>query len=225
VKHNPDAIYQNSDEMPTSPYLLKLLTGQCTTSSRQALNCVGYLDSRFQGYGHGHVEWTKRFMRCSSFIESLPVPIGETYPAINKGLTTQKSISYSNEAERQKNAQILNSLANEPIYRSPWQNDEEKFIFLQEVSSVQYSLLQQVSRISSAIWFNTLNPSPQISTAQIVQASVKEAQLPTPRMSEAEVTLFTKYLQEQKVVIEFGAGGSTGLAIKTGVKQLYSVES
>ena len=225
VKHNPDAIYQKSEEMPTCPYLLKLLTGQCTTSSRQALNCVGYLDSRFQGYGHGHVEWTKRFMRCSSFIESLPVPIGETYPAINTGLTTQKSISYSNEAERQKNAQILNSLANEPIYRSPWQNDEEKFLFLQEANSVQYPLLQQVSRVSSAIWFNTLNPSPQISTAQIVEASVKEAQLPTPRMSEAEVTLFTKYLQEQKVVIEFGAGGSTGLAIKTEVKQLYTVES
>ncbi len=225
LKHNPAAIYQQSGEMPTSPYLLKLITGQCTTSSRQALNCVGYLDSRFQGYGYGHSEWTQRFMRCSAFIDSLPVPIGETYPAINTGLTTQKSISYSNEADRQKNAQVLSSLTNEPIYRSPWQKEDEKFLFLQEVSSVQYPLLQQVSRVSSVIWFNTLNSSPQTSTSQIVQTSAKEAQLPTPRMSEAEVTLFTKYLHEQKVVIEFGAGGSTGLAIKTGVKQLYSVES
>jgi hypothetical protein len=228
LEKRPHDIYKESGGMPTSPDLLKVTTGQCTTSSRHALNCVGYLDSRFKGYGFGHAEWTQRFMRFSAVIDSLPLPIYGLYPAINQGLMTQKSKSHSNQTERRKNAKVLESLNKEPTYRFPWQNTQEQSVFIQEVSSAQEILFQQVSKTNSAIWVNVLQPpSPQIqiSTAQATTTSAKDVQLPTPRMSEAEVKLFTKYLQGQKVVIEFGAGGSTGLAIKTGVKQLYSVES
>ncbi|HCS82468.1 MAG TPA: glycosyltransferase family 2 protein, partial [Alteromonas macleodii] len=69
----------------TLPYLCKLVTGQCTACSKDAMDNIGYLDPRFSGYGAGHVEWTERFIRqgYNGSTEKHWV-----YPAINTGLNS-----------------------------------------------------------------------------------------------------------------------------------------
>lgn len=47
----------------------------------------------------------------------------------------------------------------------------------------------------------------------------------SPQMSKAERDLFATCLRSAKVFLEFGAGGSTSFAAKSGVSTIYSVES
>ena len=46
------------------PYRMAQLTAQITGVTREALNKVGYLSPLFAGYGHEHVEWTRRFAQA-----------------------------------------------------------------------------------------------------------------------------------------------------------------
>ena len=48
------------DGTPGQPHVHTLVSGQCTAVSRHAMQTGGYLDTRFKGYGHGHVEWSRR---------------------------------------------------------------------------------------------------------------------------------------------------------------------
>ena len=49
---------------PADPVLCSALTAQCAAFSREALAFGGYFDPRFQGYGHEHVEHTRRLARA-----------------------------------------------------------------------------------------------------------------------------------------------------------------
>jgi GT2 family glycosyltransferase len=49
---------------PSSPYVCSEMSAQCNGYSREALNVVGFMDSRFSGYGHEHVEHTGRLIRA-----------------------------------------------------------------------------------------------------------------------------------------------------------------
>ena len=45
------------------PYIFTLVTGQCTSVRADLIrSSVGYLNPLFKGYGHGHVDWTLRFI-------------------------------------------------------------------------------------------------------------------------------------------------------------------
>ncbi len=48
---------------------------------------------------------------------------------------------------------------------------------------------------------------------------------PTPRMSSAEIGVFVDLMRETNCYLEYGAGGSTILAVKSPVKQIVSVET
>jgi glycosyltransferase involved in cell wall biosynthesis len=49
---------------PEDPLVNYKATAQCVAVSAQAMRQVGFLDSRFKGYGVGHAEWTTRFKRA-----------------------------------------------------------------------------------------------------------------------------------------------------------------
>jgi hypothetical protein len=61
IKH-----YKGGDGVPNNPAIFSVLTGQCTAVKKDLIkNMFGYFDSRFKGYGYGHVEWTNRFIRSN----------------------------------------------------------------------------------------------------------------------------------------------------------------
>ncbi len=135
LRSRPQAI-KGGKGTPEDPFQLSLLTGQCTGCSRHAMTVVGYLDTRFQGYGFGHCEWTQRFLRAhlggvhvseddrQSFI----------YLSITGGLAEHDAPTHRNPQQLKYNSKVLRSILTEPIYRDPWQNDLEKSILISEVS-------------------------------------------------------------------------------------------
>ncbi|NEP71802.1 MULTISPECIES: glycosyltransferase family 2 protein, partial [unclassified Okeania] len=124
---------------PEDPYQSKLLTGQCTGCSRLAIDRVGYLDTRFRGYGYGHVEWTQRFLK-SDLLKQSNGKIQATpfiYLCITGGLEPHDGLSFVTPEQLQYNEKVFQDVAiDNSIYREPWNNEEEKLEFIEELSSI-----------------------------------------------------------------------------------------
>ncbi len=119
----------------TSPYLCKLVTGQCTACSKEAMDNVGYLDPRFSGYGAGHVEWTERFIRqgYNGTTEKHWV-----YPAINTGLNSDDAPTFKNPEQLEKNRALKKKISKESHKREAWIGRQERQEFLEEIKSINH---------------------------------------------------------------------------------------
>ena len=118
----------------TLPYLCKLVTGQCTACSKDAMDNIGYLDPRFSGYGAGHVEWTERFIRqgYNGSTEKHWV-----YPAINTGLNSDDAPTFKNPEQLEKNRALKKKISKDSHKREPWVNTDEENEFLEEIESIK----------------------------------------------------------------------------------------
>ena len=118
----------------TLPYLCRLVTGQCTACSKDAMDNIGYLDPRFSGYGAGHVEWTERFIRqgYNGSTEKHWV-----YPAINTGLNSDDAPTFKNPEQLEKNRALKKKISKDAHKREPWVNTEEENEFLKEIESIK----------------------------------------------------------------------------------------
>ena len=117
----------------TLPYLCKLVTGQCTACSKDAMENIGYLDPRFSGYGAGHVEWTERFIRqgYNGSTEKHWV-----YPAINTGLNSDDAPTFKNPEQLEKNRALKKKISKDSHKREVWVDTRDKSEFLKEVESI-----------------------------------------------------------------------------------------
>lgn len=121
--------------LSTSPYLCKLVTGQCTACSKDAMDNVGYLDPRFSGYGAGHVEWTERFIRqgYNGSMEKQWV-----YPAINTGLNSDDAPTFKNTEQLEKNRELKKKISKESHKREAWLDKKERQEFLEEINFISH---------------------------------------------------------------------------------------
>ncbi|NJK38979.1 MAG: glycosyltransferase [Oscillatoriales cyanobacterium SM2_3_0] len=138
------------------PYISGLVTGQCTGCSRHAVKQVGYLDTRFRGYGHGHVEWTRRFLRAglgkAESLDEAKKSDRLVYLCITGGLEPHDAPTHRTTKELEYNSKIFKEIVNEPVYREPWKNDEEKNLLIREVNHLEgkTSQLECVASIKQA---------------------------------------------------------------------------
>lgn len=135
LRSRPQAI-KGGKGTPEDPYKLSLVTGQCTGCSRHAMNVVGYLDTRFRGYGFGHCEWTQRFLRAN--LGGVEVSEDDRqsfiYLSITGGLAEHDAPTNRNKKQLKRNSIVLQSILTDAIYRHPWQNETEQLILKTEVS-------------------------------------------------------------------------------------------
>ncbi|MGB3404537.1 MAG: glycosyltransferase [Microcoleaceae cyanobacterium] len=135
LRSRPEAI-KGGQGTPEDPYKLSLVTGQCTGCSRHAMTVVGYLDTRFRGYGFGHCEWTQRFLRANLG----GVEISENdrknfiYLSITGGLAEHDAPTNRNKKQLKRNSTVLQSILTDAVYRTPWQNESEQSILITEIS-------------------------------------------------------------------------------------------
>lgn len=123
---------------PRQPHIHRLVTGQCTAVSRSAMRVGGYLDTQFKGYGHGHVEWTKRHAAhlYTGLVPGFSQP-RMLFVSIFGGLTAENAPTFRNEDDVAKNGKLLSAKSNDLLrYVAPWQNDEEKEFLSSEVANV-----------------------------------------------------------------------------------------
>jgi len=125
----------SGDGTPQQPHIHGLVTGQCTAVSRHAMQVGGYLDTRFKGYGHGHVEWTRRHARL--LYKGIVPGYSDTqvlFVSIHGGLKAENAPSFRNEEDVARNGLLLGKAINETQgYMEPWQSDAEKETLLREI--------------------------------------------------------------------------------------------
>ncbi|HBK05520.1 MAG TPA: hypothetical protein DDZ81_06595 [Acetobacteraceae bacterium] len=119
------------------PVRAKAVTAQCSAYSRDALTYGGYFDPRFRGYGHEHVEHTRRLIRVGygGTDEMIDGKERVRYFLIGGDLTVVEAKSHLNAAEEQRNLQLARSIMGQQGYRSPWGEDRELRQFRSETES------------------------------------------------------------------------------------------
>jgi hypothetical protein len=121
---------------PEDPGVSHRLLGACIGFSRAVLGYVGYMDTRFKGYGHEHTELTRRAIRAGfgGYIQVTDGTIERRFYSIDGGLLLQSAVSHANPDSIAANERILDNSDNEPIYRHAWRNEEEYELLRAEMS-------------------------------------------------------------------------------------------
>lgn len=122
--------------LPNNPHFAELLTGQCTAVSRESVELAGYLDPRFKGYGHGHVEWTIRHLSMSREKNGSDVGKGKhDFVSIAGGLISVDAATHRDEEEVARNFDILKKSMEEGFsYKNPWVDEVEKSQILSDIN-------------------------------------------------------------------------------------------
>jgi glycosyltransferase involved in cell wall biosynthesis len=121
------------------PYQGTAFGGHCTITTRTALNEVGYLDTRFTGYGCEHVEWTHRFRARYANQWALPEL---TVPCLDFGVRASWPESSFSRTEIETNKAVFERIrtdSSEPLHRKPWRNDDERRRLQNEVGQLRPS--------------------------------------------------------------------------------------
>ena len=108
------------------PYQCYAFGGCCTITTRRALAEVGFLNTRFIGYGWGHVEWTHRYRLRYRDNWGLA---DKTVPCLNHGVRIAGRVeTYRNEEDFERNKKLyaeIRAHREDEDYRVPWGNDDE----------------------------------------------------------------------------------------------------
>lgn len=131
LRHN----FISGNGTSNDPHIFKIVTGQCSSvKSDLVKNKVGFLNPRFIGFGHGHVEWTNRLISQNTggyFKDGV-----RYYMAIDGGISAPPSPSFKCVKQLNRNAEVHKELLNndfDEIVKVPWLNNEEKELHFKEV--------------------------------------------------------------------------------------------
>jgi glycosyltransferase involved in cell wall biosynthesis len=129
--------FESGTGTTNDPILSRLVTAQCSSYSREALTYGGYLDPRFRGYGHEHVEHTRRLLRGGYGGTDAIVDGHERvrYYMLKSDLAVVSSKSYFDSDEEARNLQLARSIMGQQGYRAPWGEDREMRQFRSETES------------------------------------------------------------------------------------------
>ena len=116
------------------PYQCPAFGGHCTITTRDALTEVGFLDTRFVGYGWEHVEWTHRFHLRYKADWGLPEGM---LPCLDFGVRATWPESFFDRKEVDHNGSVYTAIRANitgPYYCAAWQNDGERLQLEREVA-------------------------------------------------------------------------------------------
>ncbi len=119
------------------PILCEVITAQCAAFSRESLMFGGFYDSRFKGYGHEHVEHTRRLVRVGFGGTDRIVDGKEQMRCklLHGDLTVVDVPSFIDHAQVERNLEIARPLMTDQTYRAPWRDDSELKQFRAEMRS------------------------------------------------------------------------------------------
>jgi glycosyltransferase involved in cell wall biosynthesis len=122
---------------PADPAMSKIATAQCSAYSRASLDYAGYFDSRFKGFGHEHVEHSRRLIRAGYGGTDKPINGQEQvlFSMITSDLTLQQPESHMNADQVERNLAIATTAMADHSYRAPWRDVPELRQFRAEMKS------------------------------------------------------------------------------------------
>ena len=122
----------------TDPITSNKSTAQCASVSAAVLHAVGFLDSRFRGYGVGHAEWTTRIKRAGAGYRWAELEGGGRSRAnlyIHGRLEAHDAPTFKDRADIARNEAVFDAIRGEPIHRHPWTTAEERDAFVGEMEA------------------------------------------------------------------------------------------
>ncbi|MDQ2762190.1 MAG: glycosyltransferase [Pseudomonadota bacterium] len=184
---------------PEDPVECKLISGQCVGYSSAAIRQVGYFDTRFRGYGIGHVEHSWRMVHAGFGGRLDPQDADNpNYFLLRSEIRVDGEVSASSRDATavQRNQEIFAKIRQEPIHRWAWRTDEEMCQFVGEMEAAS------ATRFEGGIVDAVVSP---------------ELEIDPPHLFEGEHRLFSDAMARYgQRYLEFGTGGSTVLAAKAG---------
>src|SRR3954454_3602259 len=119
------------------PVRSRTVTAQCAAYSRAALSYAGYFDPRFTGYGHEHVEHTRRMIRLGygGSEEQHDGAEQVVFHLITGDIIVVPTPSHGDAAQVERNLQLARQLMAEQGYRAPWRDDRQLRQFRSETES------------------------------------------------------------------------------------------
>jgi glycosyltransferase involved in cell wall biosynthesis len=117
------------------PILNRGWTAQCLSVSARVIESVGYLDPRFEGWGHEHGEWTNRIQRAGYGFREALLPDGRVVKVqlyLWGGIALEDAPSYRDNNQVAANLRLVERIADEPIFRRPWMTPAERSACLAE---------------------------------------------------------------------------------------------
>jgi GT2 family glycosyltransferase len=128
------------DGTSDDPFACTKITSQCSSVTREAVDTVGYFDSRFKGYGVEDGEWSTRLRNSGYGI--IRVPEGDGYIKANcmisGGVETLDVDSYRDNDSVKRNRKLFEDIRNDPIPRTPWASPVEETILKDELKAALY---------------------------------------------------------------------------------------
>ena len=138
------------------PIVSQAVSGQCSAFSRRATDLCGYYNTRFNGYGGGHVEHTQRHIRAGHggyLISPVPSsyaawqrsgrqskvdpPPNAHYYLLTSPLQVEDEGSHRSDEAVSKSTTIHYSIIRDSIHRMPWRTDVEMQSFLGEIGEAR----------------------------------------------------------------------------------------
>ncbi len=119
------------------PIMGRQVTAQCASYVRESLDYGGYFDPRFKGYGHEHVEHSRRLIRVG-YGGTEHSAEGEgplLFALITGSVTVHNPPSHYNKEQAERNLAVAHRAMGEQFYRVPWQTDEEMQQFRAEMTN------------------------------------------------------------------------------------------
>jgi GT2 family glycosyltransferase len=105
------------------PYCSDFVSGQVSVFSAEALETVGYLDTRFKTYGYEHVEHTTRMIAAGFGGKEDP----RQFFLLKGAVRVTSEPSFGTEELTSQNLAIAREIAAESrSFGSPWRNDGER---------------------------------------------------------------------------------------------------
>lgn len=141
------------------PVLSRMVTAQCAAYSRDALTYGGYFDSRFKGYGHEHVEHSRRLVRVGygGTDERRDGEDVVTFQLLKGHLSVVDTPSFRDFEQEERNFKLATGIMGQQGYRAPWGEDNELRQFRSETESAmsdgpnRFRLAATQSRISHPV--------------------------------------------------------------------------
>lgn len=133
--------YLGGEGSSEDPYRFGVVTGQCSAVRRSIVNKkAGYLNPRFVGYGHGHVEWTNRIVQ--SGYGGVFASGRFSYYGLSEGLRALDSVTNKDPSELARNSRLFKALKGDAqlsqVVRRPWLSPKTREVFMASMSSVFY---------------------------------------------------------------------------------------
>ena len=123
------------------------ITAQCSVFSREALLFGGYFDARFRGYGHEHVEHTRRLVRMGygGADEDVDGRKMTLYKLLRSNIECAPTKTYYDQGQVDSNLQLARELLVDSTYRAPWHDEAEAAQFRDEMRSTMPRPLLQAA--------------------------------------------------------------------------------